>query len=377
MIKIEHLSKTYGNFAVLKDVNAEIKKGEVISIIGPSGTGKSTFLRCLNLLETPSSGDIYIDGENIFPKKVKTSRIRLKMGMVFQSFNLFEHLSVLDNITLGPVKLLKKTKTDAEKKAIELLQVVGLAEKMNAYPNELSGGQKQRVAIARCLAMEPEIILFDEPTSALDPTMVSEVLGVIRRLAKEGMTMVIVTHEMRFARDISTRVFYMDEGIVYEEGTPEQIFNHPEKEKTKAFINRIRSFSYHIGNARFDLYQMNAEIESFCEKHFLGYQQRHDILLILEETLMRCFNGDQMDGRGKAIETKRASDHELSYAEKNATIEIQLSTGAGAASFLQNTGQEDDLSLLIIQGLTENIEERTEDGKLYLNMILRNGKNNQ
>lgn len=377
MIKIEHLSKTYGNFAVLKDVNAEIKKGEVISIIGPSGTGKSTFLRCLNLLETPSSGDIYIDGENIFPKKVKTSRIRLKMGMVFQSFNLFEHLSVLDNITLGPVKLLKKTKTDAEKKAIELLQVVGLAEKMNAYPNELSGGQKQRVAIARCLAMEPEIILFDEPTSALDPTMVSEVLGVIRRLAKEGMTMVIVTHEMRFARDISTRVFYMDEGIVYEEGTPEQIFNHPEKEKTKAFINRIRSFSYHIGNARFDLYQMNAEIESFCEKHFLGYQQRHDILLILEETLMRCFNGDHMDCCGKAIETWGGIDLVLSYSEKNATIEIQLSTGAGAASFLQNTGQEDDLSLLIIQGLTENIEERTEDGKLYLNMILRNGKNNQ
>ena len=377
MIKIEHLSKTYGNLAVLKDVNAEIKKGEVISIIGPSGTGKSTFLRCLNLLETPSSGDIYIDGENIFPKKVKTSRIRLKMGMVFQSFNLFEHLSVLDNITLGPVKLLKKTKTDAEKTAIELLQVVGLAEKMNAYPNELSGGQKQRVAIARCLAMEPEIILFDEPTSALDPTMVSEVLGVIRRLAKEGMTMVIVTHEMRFARDISTRVFYMDEGIVYEEGTPEQIFNHPEKEKTKAFINRIRSFSYHIGNARFDLYQMNAEIESFCEKHFLGYQQRHDILLILEETLMRCFNGDHMDCCGKAIETWGGIDLVLSYSEKNATIEIQLSTGAGAASFLQSTGQEDDLSLLIIQGLTENIEERTEDGKLYLNMILRNGKNNQ
>ena len=377
MIKIEHLSKTYGNLAVLKDVNAEIKKGEVISIIGPSGTGKSTFLRCLNLLETPSSGDIYIDGENIFPKKVKTSRIRLKMGMVFQSFNLFEHLSVLDNITLGPVKLLKKTKTDAEKKAIELLQVVGLAEKMNAYPNELSGGQKQRVAIARCLAMEPEIILFDEPTSALDPTMVSEVLGVIRRLAKEGMTMVIVTHEMRFARDISTRVFYMDEGIVYEEGTPEQIFNHPEKEKTKAFINRIRSFSYHIGNARFDLYQMNAEIESFCEKHFLGYQQRHDILLILEETLMRCFNGDHMDCCGKAIETWGGIDLVLSYSEKNATIEIQLSTGAGAASFLQSTGLEDDLSLLIIQGLTENIEERTEDGKLYLNMILRNGKNNQ
>lgn len=377
MIKIEHLSKTYGNFAVLKDVNAEIKKGEVISIIGPSGTGKSTFLRCLNLLERPSGGDIYIDGENIFPKKVKISRIRLKMGMVFQSFNLFEHLSVLDNIMLGPIKLLKKTKADAEEKAIELLQVVGLAEKMNAYPDELSGGQKQRVAIARCLAMEPEIILFDEPTSALDPTMVSEVLGVIRHLAKKGMTMVIVTHEMRFARDISTRVFYMDEGIVYEEGTPEQIFDHPEREKTKAFINRIRSFSYHIGNARFDLYQMNAEIESFCERHFLSYKQRHDILLILEETLMRCFNEDNTNCRSKAIEAWGGIDLMLSYSEKNATVEIQLSTDAGAAGFLQSTDREDDLSLMIIQGLTESIEERTEDGKLYLNMILRNDKNSR
>ena len=195
MIKIEHLSKTYGNLAVLKDVNAEIKKGEVISIIGPSGTGKSTFLRCLNLLETPSSGDIYIDGENIFPKKVKTSRIRLKMGMVFQSFNLFEHLSVLDNITLGPVKLLKKTKTDAEKKAIELLQVVGLAEKMNAYPNELSGGQKQRVALARLLVYDTKIVLLDEPFSALDETLKEQLLNETKKkLVEYQKKCLFVTH---------------------------------------------------------------------------------------------------------------------------------------------------------------------------------------
>lgn len=372
MIRIEHLSKIYGDLAVLKDVNAEIKKGEVISIIGPSGTGKSTFLRCLNLLEVPSGGSICIDGENILGKKVDVSKIRLKMGMVFQSFNLFEHLSVLENITLGPIKLLKKKKADAEKKAVELLQMVGLAEKANAYPDELSGGQKQRVAIARCLAMEPEIILFDEPTSALDPTMVSEVLGVIRRLAKGGMTMAIVTHEMRFAHDVSTRVFYMDEGIVYEEGTPEEIFEHPVKEKTKAFINRIRSFSYHIGNARFDLYKMNAEIEAFCEKHFLGYQQRHNILLVLEETLTRCFDGDASGSRGKVIELWGGIELSISYSEKNATIEIQLSTGAGAVSFLKSADQEDDLSLLIIRGLTESVRERVEDGKLYLNMILKN-----
>lgn len=377
MIRIEHLSKTYGDLAVLKDVNAEIKKGEVISIIGPSGTGKSTFLRCLNLLESPSGGSIYIDGENILEKKVDVSKIRLKMGMVFQSFNLFEHISVLENITLGPVKLLNKKKADAEKKAIELLQMVGLAEKSHAYPDELSGGQKQRVAIARCLAMEPEIILFDEPTSALDPTMVSEVLGVIRRLAKEGMTMAIVTHEMRFAHDVSTRVFYMDEGIVYEEGTPEEIFEHPVKEKTKAFINRIRSFSYHIGSARFDLYKMNAEIEAFCEKHFLGYQQRYNILLVLEETLTRCFDGDVSGSRGKVIELWGGIELLISYSEKNATIEIQLSTGAGAVSFLKSADQEDNLSLLIIQGLTESVRERVEDGKLYLNMILKNNKTNK
>jgi polar amino acid transport system ATP-binding protein len=207
-----------GNFVYLKillqDITTEIQKGEVISIIGPSGTGKSTFLRCLNLLETPSEGRIEIDDLDILKKGADVPKLRRKMGMVFQSFNLYAHLTVLDNLTIGPVKLLHKTKDEAERKAVEILKTVGLAEKTAAFPDVLSGGQKQRVAIARCLVMEPEIILFDEPTSALDPTMVSEVLGVIRRLAKEGMTMAIVTHEMDFARDVSTRVFYMDEGLI-------------------------------------------------------------------------------------------------------------------------------------------------------------------
>jgi polar amino acid transport system ATP-binding protein len=214
MIKVEHLSKNYGQLCVLKDITTEIQKGEVISIIGPSGTGKSTFLRCLNLLETPSEGRIEIDDLDILKKGADVPKLRRKMGMVFQSFNLYAHLTVLDNLTIGPVKLLHKTKDEAERKAVEILKTVGLAEKTAAFPDVLSGGQKQRVAIARCLVMEPEIILFDEPTSALDPTMVSEVLGVIRRLAKEGMTMAIVTHEMDFARDVSTRVFYMDEGLI-------------------------------------------------------------------------------------------------------------------------------------------------------------------
>ena len=227
MIQIKHLQKKFGNLEVLRDVNLNIKCGEVISIIGPSGTGKSTFLRCLNLLEQPTGGSIIIDGEEVLNGHINASKLRQKMGMVFQSFNLFNHLSVLENVCIGPIKLLGKSRQDAEAKAKELLKMVGMAEKADAMPEELSGGQKQRAAIARCLSMDPEIILFDEPTSALDPTMVSEVLSVIRALARQGMTMAIVTHEMSFARDVSTRVVYMDDGIIYEIGTPEEIFEHP------------------------------------------------------------------------------------------------------------------------------------------------------
>ena len=266
MIKVEHLAKRYGELTVLKDVTVDIAKGEVISIIGPSGTGKSTFLRCLNLLDPPSGGRIEIDGINLLDPATDVPKMRRKMGMVFQSFNLFAHLSVLDNLTLGPIKLLGARKAEAQAKARELLKLVGLAEKAGSFPDELSGGQKQRVAIARCLAMEPQIILFDEPTSALDPTMVSEVLAVMRRLAKEGLTMLVVTHEMDFARDISSRVFYMDEGVIYEQGTPAQIFDQPQREKTRAFIHRIRSVCLRIDSPDFDLYAINAELEQFCEK---------------------------------------------------------------------------------------------------------------
>ena len=264
MISVKNLSKRFDDHWVLKDINAEIHKGEVISIIGPSGTGKSTFLRCLNLLERPTDGSIVIDGVNILQKGTDEPKLRRKMGMVFQSFNLFAHLTVLDNLTLGPMKLLGKSRQEAEAKAIELLKSVGVAEKQHQFPDELSGGQKQRVAIARCLAMDPEIILFDEPTSALDPTMVSEVLAVIRRLAKEGMTMAIVTHEMDFAKNVSSRIFFMDEGIIYEEGKPGDIFENPQKEKTRIFIQRIRKLNEKIISQDFDLYKLNANIELFC-----------------------------------------------------------------------------------------------------------------
>ncbi len=285
MIRVQHLSKHYNSVAVLKDISTEIRTGEVVSIIGPSGSGKSTFLRCLNGLERPTGGTIEVDGVKLFDRGTDIEAVRQKMNMVFQSFNLFAHLTALENLTLAPIKLKGMDSRSAETEAMALLRLVGLAGKAAHYPHELSGGQKQRVAIARCLAMAPQIILLDEPTSALDPTMVSEVLSVIRRLARDGMTMAIVTHEMEFARDVSNRVFYMDEGGIYEEGTPEAIFDHPQKEKTRAFVNRIRSHACRVGSADYDLYAMNAGIEAFCEKHILPRKTRHNLLLAVEELL--------------------------------------------------------------------------------------------
>ena len=239
LISVSHLRKSYNGVTVLKDVNAEIEKGEVISIIGPSGTGKSTFLRGLNRLETPAGGRIVVDGTDVTDPKADIPAVRRKMGMVFQNFNLFGNLTVIGNIMAAQCDLLKKTPEEARAKATELLGRVGLVEKADALPDELSGGQKQRIAIARALAMDPDILLFDEPTSALDPTMVGEVLSVIKDLAKTGMTMLIVTHEMGFARDVSNRIFFMNEGVVYEEGTPDEIFNRPKKPKTVEFVGQV------------------------------------------------------------------------------------------------------------------------------------------
>lgn len=239
MIKVNNLHKSFDKVEVLRGIDEEINEGEVVVIIGPSGSGKSTFLRCLNLLEVPDEGDIIIDGEKINAPKVDVNLVRQKMGMVFQHFNLFPHLTVRDNITLAPVKLKKMTKEEANKKADELLKIVGLSEKADAYPNQLSGGQKQRIAIARSLAMEPEIMLFDEPTSALDPEMVGEVLDVMKDLAKSGMTMVVVTHEMGFAREVGTRLLFIDEGHILESGTPEEVFTNPQNDRTKLFLSKV------------------------------------------------------------------------------------------------------------------------------------------
>ena len=239
MIKVEHLYKSFGKLEVLKDISVDIQDGEVIAIIGPSGSGKSTFLRCLNKLEEPTAGAIYINDENLMDDETNINKIREKVGMVFQHFNLFPHKTVLENLTLSPLKIKNAKLDEINEKAMGLLKKVGLADKANSYPDQLSGGQKQRIAIARTLAMNPEIILFDEPTSALDPEMIKEVLDVMRELADEGMTMIIVTHEMGFAKNVADRVFFMDRGTILEDDSPEVIFGNPKHERTKEFLNKV------------------------------------------------------------------------------------------------------------------------------------------
>ncbi len=239
IIKTENLLKSFDGVEVLKGISTEIKKGEVVVVIGPSGCGKSTFLRCLNLLEEPTGGSIVFDGVEITDPKVDINRHRARMGMVFQQFNLFHNMNILKNMTLAPIKILKKSREEAEKKAMELLEMVGLADRVDAYPSQLSGGQKQRVAIVRALCMEPEVMLFDEPTSALDPEMVGEVLQVMKSLAESGMTMVVVTHEMGFAREVADRVLFFGDGVIEEEGAPDELFNNPKTERAKQFLKCI------------------------------------------------------------------------------------------------------------------------------------------
>ena len=239
LIRVEGLRKSFGDFYALDGINEEIRKGEVVVIVGPSGSGKSTFLRSLNLLEVPTEGHIYFENVDITDKNVDLDKHRQKMGMVFQHFNLFPHKTILENITLAPIKLLKKSKEEAETRAMELLKLVNLEEKANSYPSQLSGGQKQRIAIVRSLAMDPDVMLFDEPTSALDPEMVGEVLELMKQLARDGMTMVVVTHEMGFAKEVGTRVLFVDEGKVKEQAEPEEVFEHPKDERLKEFLSKI------------------------------------------------------------------------------------------------------------------------------------------
>ena len=288
MIEIRHLRKVFDDDTIpLKDIDITINKGDVISVIGLSGTGKSTLLRCINMLTEPTSGSIIVDGQDITEKGCNLNEIRKKMGMVFQSFNLFGHLTIIENIMNPQITLLGRSRQEAYDKAMYLLQQVGLASKVFNYPDELSGGQQQRIAIARTLAMDPDIILFDEPTSALDPSMIGEVQSVIKMLAKSGRTMMIVTHEMDFARKISNRIIFMYDGYILEEGTPKQIFEHPQNEITKKFIQRLSSLTYRITSADFNVEAMNDELNAYGEKLLIEAERLSKLMLAFEEI---CIN---------------------------------------------------------------------------------------
>ena len=287
MIELIHLEKKYERATPLKDVNAVINDGDVISVIGPSGTGKSTLLRCINLLERPTSGQILLDGVDITAPKADLPLIRQRVGMVFQSFNLFGHLTVVENVMRAPMDVLKKPKQEAYDTAIRLLRRVGLADRALQYPEQLSGGQKQRVAIARTLAMDPDVILLDEPTSALDPTMVGEVQTVIRDLAQTGKTMMIVTHEMQFARAICSRVFYMDQGGIYEDGPPEQVFDDPQRERTRQFIRRLKVLELCADGPNFDFIGAGTEIDRYCQSNIIPPRTRYRIRLAFEELMQQ------------------------------------------------------------------------------------------
>ncbi len=327
VIRISHLKKSYGNLDVLRDINADVHRGEVISIIGPSGTGKSTLLRCLNLLERPTGGSILVDGKNILAKGYPVHVMRQKMGMVFQGFNLFDHKTVLENIMLAPCQLHHEDPEKAREEGLALLRKVGLAEKADVYPSSLSGGQKQRVAIARALAMKPEILLFDEPTSALDPTMVGEVLSVIRQLADEGMTMLIVTHEMKFAYDVSTRIFFMYGGFIHEDGTPQQIFEAPVHSATLSFIHRIRREVFEIDGPDFDFLGMRSAINAFCYKYGITAKQEaaqrlcgkmlDDVMAAFRPITVRINHSEQWDITALDFMVEKMEATPLSEAQRS------------------------------------------------------------
>ena len=287
MIELRHLRKEYENATPLKDVNTVINDGDVISIIGPSGTGKSTLIRCINMLERPTGGQVIFDGEDITEPGYDLTKARQRMGMVFQSFNLFGHLTVIENLMQPQMDILKKSKSEAYETGVRLLKRVGMSGREFQYPDMLSGGQKQRVAIARTLAMDPDVILLDEPTSALDPTMVGEVQAVIKDLAKSGKTMMIVTHEMKFARAICNRVFYMDQGGIYEDGTPEQIFDDPKKELTRRFIMHLRVLELNVDGPDFDFIGAGTEIDRYCMQNTIPSRSQSRIRLAFEELMQQ------------------------------------------------------------------------------------------
>jgi polar amino acid transport system ATP-binding protein len=344
--------KRYGEKTVLENVSFHIEQGEVVSIIGPSGTGKSTLLRGLNFLAPPTEGNVYFKGGRL--SKQNIDEARRKMVMVFQSFGLFENMDVMRNITIGQTDLLKKSIPEAEDRAREILKTVGLSDHAHHSPKQLSGGQKQRVAIARCLAMEPDIILFDEPTSALDPAMVGEVTAVIRNLAKSGMTMLIVTHEMEFAKNISNRVFFMDERGIYESGTPQEIFDRPQKPKTQAFIFKIKTFGFSVKSRDFDFIAMLNGIDDFCFRYAVDDKKAGQLRLLAEELVLNI-----------VVPRFGACELALSFPESREAYHVSVAYPGEEVDALE-TG--DELSVALVRNTAKNIE-RAYDGERGVNTL--------
>jgi polar amino acid transport system ATP-binding protein len=384
LIQIRNLRKEYSPDVIpLKSVNADIEAGEVISIIGPSGTGKSTLLRCINRLETPTSGQIIVDGVDVCVPGTDLARLRKSMGMVFQSFNLFPHKMAVENIMLPQQSLLGKSAREAYEEAMKQLERVGLADRARQYPDELSGGQKQRVAIARALAMHPQILLFDEPTSALDPTMVSEVLSVIRDLAGTGLTMLLVTHEMRLARHVSDRVFFMTDGEIYEEGSPEQIFEHPLREGTRNFIFRIRSWTCILSPSSRDFHGMTGSLEKFCKDQFLGRRQAMNCQLAVEELVvsfllpavesagqgafhMTLFAGEEGAERKLMIDCSGFPEGKKIFDELLKNIPAEASTAAESVKFPGfGAGSMEAASAAILENVLRRLPDEGEDTVVF------------
>lgn len=369
ILEIKNLKKSFGSLEVLKGINFSVEEGEKIVIIGGSGCGKSVFLRCIELLEIPDDGQIFIDGEEITAPNCNIDKIRQKMGMVYQKFNLFSNMNVMENLCVAPMKLLKMSKDDAEKKAEDLLSAVGLLSKAKNFPEVLSGGQQQRIAICRTLMMNPKVILFDEPTSALDPTMVGEVLAVIRMLAKRNLTMIIVTHEMNFAKEVADKILFFADGEIYEQGTPTEIFENPKREKTVAFIQRQKYFHYKISEKNFDLPEMQSKIEIFSEKYGLTkkYLQRVQLACeeIIFELLNNCYDGDE----------KISVSVDIIYIESKKSVEFKISCAGKNYNPLdeKNSAEEfaDNLGRTILENLTENFSHVYENETNKINFQLK------
>ncbi|MBP5159536.1 MAG: amino acid ABC transporter ATP-binding protein [Lachnospiraceae bacterium] len=366
MIELIHLEKKYENVVPLKDVSVVINNGDVISVIGPSGAGKSTLIRCINMLEKPTGGQILLDGTDITAKGYDLTLARRKMGMVFQSFNLFPHLTVIENLMLAPMDILKRSKQEAYDTGIALLKRVGLSGKELKYPDQLSGGQQQRVAIARTLAMDPEVILFDEPTSALDPTMVGEVQAVIRDLSKTGKTMMIVTHEMNFAREICNRVFYMDQGGIYEDGTPEQIFDTPKKDLTRRFIRQLKVLEIDVDSLDYDFIGAGAQIDRYCWQNAIPSPVRYRIRLAFEELIQQMLTSVIAD-RGVHVT--------IEYSDKEKIARVIVTYGGD--NFDPEYGDNEfsyEFLRSSVDEITYNYEPGREDSNT-INVLIRDKSN--